>query len=119
MRNGLPYINPALFAEPTLEEQQRERLAEVRQIVSGAWRDLLERVLEEFPEPAIQQWIVQDVTLFAMFFGSLRTVEAAGGDMEKRQILSAFNHLTKRAEREVPEMILNFSREILQQGQDS
>lgn len=108
----LPYINPDLFAEPSMQEQETVNIAIAREAMGAAFDAMLEASLEQFQSVELKQFLVQDVVLFCLFIGSIKMIESAGVVMEKRQILSAFNHLLKRAEREIPEQILNFANSL-------
>ena len=112
--SALPYINAALFARPELTEDLANQISHARDAVSQAFADIINAAADQFDDLAVQQWFVQDATLFCVFLGSILTVERSGGEVEKRQLLSALNHLAKRIEREIPEQILMFARGVVE-----
>lgn len=114
----LPYLNPALFKEPELTAEEHDRIQLAKESFGTAFSEMLDRTIEHIGGNAgAQQWVAQEAAMLAMLLASLKTVELSGGDMERRQILSAFNFLSKRAQVEVPEAILAFAREVLREGQ--
>ncbi len=72
--------------------------------------------MAEFDRDTHKQWIAQDIALMVMYLCTIRIGEQTG-DMDRRQLLSAFHHLLKRAQAEIPERILMFCTEVLRQPQ--
>lgn len=116
--NGLPYINAELYKEPSLNEKEQEHGQQVRQTIAKAFSDIMDRAMIEFDRPEHRQWIVQDAVMLILLLGSIKIAEQ-GGPLGRREILSAFNHLLKRSQHEIPENVLAFAREALGEAQPS
>ena len=109
----LPYLNPDLFKVP---ETMDEQMARARDAGTNAVNEIMERLCDEFVDQKHRMEVVQDIVLFTMFLGSIKTVEVSEAPMERRQLLSALHFLLKRGEREVPAQILAFAKEVLNEG---
>jgi hypothetical protein len=116
IKGNLPYINPELYREPDMNDADHDRLELVREAVGNAFNDMIDKAAERFPLADHKQYVVQDVALLVMFLSAIKMGEITGNS-ERRQILSAFNHLLKRAQGEIPERILMFCREFLREPQ--
>lgn len=111
--NGtLPYLNWDAFQRPDDDAELEAKLQGMRDAYSNALNDILEKVCDMCGEPTLAQFVSQDFALFAMFLVSSKMVELAQVPFERRELLSAFNYLLKRAEREVPEQILRLAQAV-------
>lgn len=111
----LPYINWNDYKKPEDEETLSVlelQLENCRSAYTQGLNAMMEAIADEFYDEDMAQYPVQDMAMFGVFLGSIKMVELAGQPMERRQLLSAFNFLMKRCEREIVEMLLAFLKSI-------
>lgn len=111
--NGtLPYLNWDSFKRPEDDAELEAKLEGMRDAYSHALHDILEKVCDMAGEESVAQFVAQDFAMFAVFLVSSKMVELAGVPYERRELLSAFNYLLKRQEREVPEQIIRLAETV-------
>lgn len=108
---GGSYIDFTSFEKPD-DAELDARLLKAREAYSKALNEILDRVADEFDDPMVAQFVVQDFGMFAVFLVSTKMVELAGEPPWRKRFLSAFQYLVKRIEREVPENLILLARSI-------
>lgn len=105
-----PYIDTKPFETSLDDPATVAKLDLARAAYSNAINDILERVVEEFDDPAMKQVVTQDLAMFTVYLASVKMVAVANEPLWRKRLLSAFQHLEKRIEREVPEMLIELAR---------
>ena len=107
-----PYINTKPFEAEADNPETQAKIEAARAAYSNAINGILDRVCEEFDNPTVKQIVAQDFALFTMFLVSSKMVEIASEPAWRKRLLSALQHLSKRVDREVPEMLIQLAREL-------
>jgi hypothetical protein len=108
-----PYIdtepfNVAAWANPEAEAKLDAARAAYTMTIDAT----LDQLTLEFDDPIMKQVVVQDLALFTLYLVSTKMVLINGGPPWRKRLLSALQHLTKRAEKEVPEMLITLARAV-------
>lgn len=109
---GLPMAQVAHF-NVELGEAQIAQLEGMREAYNEAVVAIIDKLAEGCGDDGLlRQHVVQDLAMFAGFYASFKMVEAAGLEVDKRNMLSAFNYLLKRQERNTTEQIIDFVKVV-------
>jgi len=112
---GLPMAQVAHF-NAELGEAQIAQLEGMREAYNEAVVAIIDKLAEGCGDDGLlRQHVVQDLAMFAGFYASFKMVEAAGLEVDKRNMLSAFNYLLKRQERNTTEQIIAFVKAVSQE----
>lgn len=95
-----------LPATMTLEEQ----LDALRDGYCNAINDVLDGCLSTLALPMHQEALCQDAAQFLVYILAVKIVTNNGQPVELRHLMQAYRHLNKRIEKEVPTMLLEFTR---------
>jgi len=107
---GMPALNFAAFNVET-DEHIEAKLEGMREAYTGAINDIIDHtVMACGDDGVLQQHVAQDFALFTVFLVSLKMVEISGLQVDRAQLLSSFNYIWKRQERNVPEQIIKLAK---------
>lgn len=107
-----PYINTKPFEAAADSPETQAKVEAARMAYTKAVNAILERVCEEFEDPIVKQIVAQDFALFTVYLVSSKMVEIATEPAWRKRLLSALQHLSKRIDREVREMLIELAREL-------
>ena len=107
-----PYINTKPFEHSADDPETQAKLELARAAYTNAINDILERICDEFDAPEVKQLVAQDFALFTVYLVSLKMVLIAEEPAWRKRLLSAHQHLSKRIDREVPEMLIELARSL-------
>lgn len=100
----LPYLNWDFFRRQDANDAEQEALNGMRQAYMQAIDAMLDKTAERFDRPELAQLPVQDLALVTVFLASVKMVEFAGQQADKRAVLGAANFLIHRITEEFPDM---------------
>lgn len=96
-------------------ETMEEKLTRVRQAYMHALNDITDRMLEEFMLKADGDACCNDVAQFTVFLMSVKMASFGlpeGTVPTRVQVMQAFRHITRDIEKEVPEQLLAWARDV-------